>query len=115
MTCEKCGTEMKCIKDGHSLSWICSTCGNGVATSFFNAYETDVNTYIVTLTASFKASVNDLRLIAEISGCNYIEAKKKIESAPIDLFRGKAVHVKEIKKKMEAAGINFEIKPDFPY
>ena len=47
--------------------------------------------------------------------CNYVEAKKIIEKAPIEIFCGKAINVKIIKEKLEAAGIDFKIEPDFPY
>lgn len=43
--CEKCGIDMQCYKNGHSLSWICNNRGNVVATSYFEPYETDMTTY----------------------------------------------------------------------
>ena len=45
----------------------------------------------------------------------FIEAKKLIEKAPVEIFCGKAVEVKTIKEKLEAANIEIRIEPEFPY
>ena len=56
-----------------------------------------------------------LKLVSEIAGCNYIEAKKLIEKTPVEVFSGKAIDIMGIKEKLEAANIDFKIEPDFPY
>lgn len=56
-----------------------------------------------------------LKLVSEISGCNYIEAKKMIEKAPVEIFSGKAIDIMGIKEKLEAANIDFKIEPEFLY
>lgn len=56
-----------------------------------------------------------LKLVSEIAGCNYIEAKKMIEKAPVEIFSGKAIDIMEIKEKLEAASIDFKIEPEFPF
>ena len=113
--CKKCGAEMSYIKEGHSVSWICKNCGDAVATSFFEPYETDLTEYHIWICSSFKASTDRIKMISEIANCNFLEAKKMIENAPIEIFCGTAVDVKAIKEKLEAAGIEFSIEPDFPY
>jgi large subunit ribosomal protein L7/L12 len=54
-------------------------------------------------------------LVSETANCNYVEAKKLIEKAPVEIFCGKAVEVKTIKEKLEAANIEIRIEPEFPY
>ena len=56
-----------------------------------------------------------LKLVSEIAGCNYIEAKMMIEKAPVEIFSGKAIDIMEIKEKLETANIDFKIEPEFPY
>ena len=41
--------------------------------------------------------------------------KKIIEKAPIELFCGKAVEVKEFKNRLESGNIRIKIEPNFPY
>lgn len=115
MICDKCGSEMRFEQDGHSICWVCDNCGDAVASTYFEPYETDPSDYRVLIAASFKATTGVLKLISEIANCNYIKAKKLIESAPVEVFCGKAVEVKAIKEKLEAVSIDFKIEPEFPY
>ena len=115
MICESCGAEMRFEQDGHSICWICDNCGDAVASTYFEPYETDLADYHILLTTSFKATTSVLKLISDIANCNYIEAKKMIEKAPIEIFCGKAIDIKAIKEKLEVAGIDIKIKPEFPY
>lgn len=112
--CEKCGIDMQCYKNGHSLSWICNNCGNAVATSYFEPYETDMTTYYVYLMVEIQPTIKNIKLIAEVMNCNYIEAKKTIEKIPTEIFQGKAIDVMKIKKKFATANIEISIEPVFP-
>lgn len=115
MICEKCGAEMRFEQDSHSICWVCDNCGDAVASTYFEPYETDFTDYRVLLSTPFKATTSLLKLISGIANCNYVEAKKMIEKAPVEIYCGKAVEVKAIKEKLEAANIMFFVEPKFPY
>ena len=115
MICENCGSKMSFKKDGHSICWICDNCGAALAATCFEPYETDLTVYHILIASPFKANTDILKLVSEIANCNYIEAKKMIENAPTEIFRGNAVEIKEIKQKLESASIDFKIEPKFPY
>lgn len=115
MICDKCGTEMRFEQDGHSVCWVCDNCGEAVATTYFEPFETDLTVYHVLLSTPFETTRDLLKLISGIANCNYIEAKKMIEKAPVEVFCGKAVEVKAVKEKLETASIHFKIEPAFPY
>lgn len=115
MICENCGVEMRFKQEGHSICWVCDNCGEAVASTYFEPYETDLTEYHIMLVSPFKATSSTLKLISEIANCNYIKAKKLIENAPDEIFCGKAVEVKAIKEKFEEVGIDFKIEPEFPY
>lgn len=115
MICDKCSSEMRFEQDGHSICWVCDNCGNAVASTYFEPYETDFTDYRVLLATPFKATTGVLKLISEIAHCNYIEAKKMIEKAPVEIYCGKAVEVKEIRERLNKANIAFSIEPKFPY
>ena len=115
MICDKFGIEMRFEQDAHSICWVCDNCGDAVASTYFEPYETDLAEYRVLLTTPFKATTGEIKLISKIVNCNYVEAKKIIEKAPIEIFCGKAINVKIIKEKLEAAGIEIRIEPEFPY
>lgn len=115
MICENCGAEMQYYKDGHTITWLCNNCGNGVAATMYEPIEIDDKIYSIRLVSSFNPSLNDIKIISDIAKCNYIQAKKLIEYAPSLIFSGKAVDVKLVKEKLEKNNIVFNIVPDFPY
>ncbi len=113
--CEKCGHEMTSFREGHDCGMICHTCGWGWATSYFDPYETDRTEYHILLAASYKPLIADIRVVSEIANCNYIEAKKLIENAPVEIYCGQAMDIMKIRERLDSAGIKFVIKPEFPY
>lgn len=112
--CEKCGHEMTSFREGHDCGMICHNCGWGVATTYIDPINLDENDYRMILVSS-ENSLSNIKLVSETANCNYVEAKKLIEKAPVEIFCGKAVEVKTIKEKLEAANIEIRIEPEFPY
>lgn len=113
--CEKCGHEMTSFREGHDCGMICHNCGWGVATSYFEPYETDRTDYHILLAASYKPSIADIRVVSDIANCNYIEAKNLIENAPVEIYCGQAMDIMKIRERLVSADIEFVIKPEFPY
>ena len=106
---------MRFKRDGHAASWICDNCGDAVATTYFEPYEIDSTIYHILLSSPFKADIDTLKLISKLSGCNYIEARKMIQNAPIEIFSGQATEVLRIQDALGKAGIKYRITPEFPY
>ncbi|MBQ7503115.1 hypothetical protein IJT93_10505 [bacterium] len=113
--CEECGAGMEWFRRGGCCGWECKSCGWNVATSWFDPIEMDQTAYSISLEPSENPAVSKLKLTAEIAGVNWLEAKKLIENAPAELFRGPAPQIKEIRDKLEAAGMKYKIEPEFPY
>ena len=112
--CEKCGNEMKPLSEIYPIGMTCPNCGWGWATTYIEPINLDESDYHVILTASDN-SLTVIKTVSEVANCNYIEAKKPINNAPVEVFHGQAVEVKSIKEKLEAANIDFTIEPEFPY
>ena len=96
--CEKCGTEMVPIDKKIPVGLTCPNCGWGWATTYIDPIIED-----------------DIKTVSAIAKCNYIKAKEYIDNAPVELFRGKAIEVKNLKEQLDSANISFVIVPDFPY
>jgi len=111
--CLECGAEMLYFREGHCCGLKCTKCENGIATTA--PIVTDPTAYAVALKPSNRSAVGNVRLIANIAGVNWLQAKKLIESAPSEIFRGQALKVQGIKNQLEAAGIKYKIEPEFPY
>ena len=112
--CEKCGNEMKPLSDIHPIGMTCPNCGWGWVNTYIEPILSDSTDFHVFLVSS-DSSLNSIRTVSEVANCNYIEAKKLINTAPVEFFHGQAVEVKAIKEKLETAGIDFKIEPEYPY
>lgn len=113
MKCFTCGTDIVCNIDGHCLSWKCPNCGDGIATSYFEPIELDQVDYVLCIEPINNPTVDNLRCIASLSGCNFIEAKSKLKEKI--LFTQKAKNILEIALKLRSNNIEFSIVPEFPY
>lgn len=110
--CEKCGTEMRSIHELCTVGMKCAACGWGWVTT--NPMISDTKTYNIFL-YPIKSTADNIKIISSIANCNYITAKKLIESAPVSVFSGSALEVKLIKERLENADIIHSIEPEFPY
>ena len=112
--CEICGNPMTYFQEAHTCGWMCPVCGDGVATTYIEPILSDIIDYHVILMSDDK-SLTIIKIVSKIANCNYLEAKQMIEKTPVEIFCGKAVDVKPIKEKLEAASIKIKIEPEFPY
>ena len=113
--CEKCGNEMIPIDKNIPVGMTCPNCGWGWATTYIDPIIEDNTVYRVVLQKENKASKNSLKVVSTIAKCNYVNAKDYIDNAPVEIFCGKAIEVKNLKEQLDSANISFVIVPDFPY
>jgi hypothetical protein len=114
MKCEKCGAEMLEYREGHSCGYICSNCGWGLATSFYEPYETDMTRYSIVIRGN-EATHAAIKAISDVSGMNFLQANKLLRMPEAIVFEGRAVEILEKKKVLLENNISFKITPDFPY
>lgn len=110
--CEKCGAEMCKVDEGCTVGMKCPGCGWGWVTT--HPAVSDRETYSIFLEVC-EQSAAQIKLIASVANCNYSAAKKLIASAPVAVFSGSAIAVKDARNKLEAAGIAYSITPAFPW
>lgn len=123
--CEKCGEQMISIKDGRAVGMTCPHCGWGWVTSYFDPISTDNTDYSIFIKAYNPATTSNIKIIADIAGINFLQAKKLLSSGKDELVYKakneaastmyKAQHVQVIAKRLKEADIAFAIVPDFPY
>lgn len=112
--CEKCGAEIKPIHETLPIGMECPECGWGWVSTYIEPILSDSTNYHMVLVSSDN-SLNSIKTVSEVANCNYIEAKKLINNAPVEVFHGQAVEVRAIKEKLEVASIDFKIEPEFSY
>jgi large subunit ribosomal protein L7/L12 len=105
---------MEPINIGAGYGMVCPKCGWGWTTSHFEPILLDDTDYHVLLTSN-SSTITVIKMVSKIANCNYIEAHRLVENAPVEVFSGKAVDVKPVKEKLESAGVGFNIEPKFPY
>jgi large subunit ribosomal protein L7/L12 len=114
MKCEKCGVEMLEYRDGHSCGYACKNCGWGLATSFYEPYETDRTRYSIVMQGN-EATPAAVKIISDIAGVNFLQANELLRTPEAVVFEGCATEILEKKKILTENNISFKITPDFPY
>jgi hypothetical protein len=123
--CEKCGEQMININSEHTVGMTCPKCGWGWVTSRFDPIATDETDYSVFIKPDNPAVPSNIKLIADIAGVNFLQAKKLLSSGNDELVYKaknesastmyKAQRVQAVAKKLKEAGIVFTITPEFPF
>lgn len=115
MLCEKCETKMKYIKEGCGICWTCPHCNWGYATSYFEPIELDHTQYGIFLSGNHEATLENIKLIAGISGFNYLRTREVLKSENAIIFKGSALEIKAVLLRLRVCGIKYHVAPDFPY
>lgn len=114
--CEKCGHEMVSIDKKFPIGKTCPNCGWGWATSYIEPIYNDMQIYNVKLNGVASVTKDTIKIIAEITGQNFLQTKKILENLPQIVFTGKAPEVAKICGIMKSnQGVEFEVSPEFPY
>jgi hypothetical protein len=114
MKCISCGAEMEQKINGHCISWHCSNCGDGLASSYYDEIELDRTDYSIVINPIPTPSVEQLKTISKYLNMNYIEIRKLLTLGEAKITR-KATEVKTIVSELTKVDIDFDITPSFPY
>lgn len=74
----------------------------------------DDTIFTVSLAPGNPANKETLSLVSRLTGKNFIESKKLIESSG-PVFSGKAREIQGLLKDLEDKPIEVQVSPDFPY
>jgi large subunit ribosomal protein L7/L12 len=113
MKCKKCNSELIEYKVGDKTEYICPVCDEAPATQIDNLIEFDSNKYTIKILTSKEHDKDVLKEIAQICGCNMLDAKKIIEVTGFEFKPMDALETRALKRKIERAGISYSISPEF--
>ncbi len=113
-TCPECETELKKERHGHSAVYTCPKCGWSVATTEFDPIDLDETKYEIRLAEGTAVTKETLSLVSHMTGKNFIDSKKIIESRDA-IFVGQALDILKQREFLTKQGVAFIIEPDFPY
>ena len=114
VACPECGTQLIKERFGHSAVYTCPKCGWSAATTEFDPIDLDHTQYVIRLSEDAPVSKDTLSLVSYMTGKNFIDSKKIIESRDI-IFTGQAHDILKQKDYLSKQGVAFVIEPDFPY
>lgn len=115
MKCKKCNREMTLEINGTTQGWYCPVCGLNIVTSYIEDINIDETEYALYIKETADLDFEKIKTIAKISGVNYIEARKMLETKEMSILKAKAKEIKEAIKKLEEFRIDYCITPKFGY
>ena len=112
--CPKCGAEMTAVYEKPALNLTCPKCGCKIATTKWEDIDLDDTDYEIVLIWSANPSMNQIKLLSNLTGQNFIASKKLLKKGGL-LLKAKAVEVKKKMAELDKNNIEYYISPDFPY
>ena len=115
MLCERCRTSMIYFCKNSVHGWACKNCGWEVITTYIDQMHQDRTEYCIYIKRMKIIDKDKIKLVAEISGVNYIMARKMLWEGEFCVQKAKAKDIKSIIDKLKNADIPFEVVPEFYY
>ena len=112
--CPKCGAEMIAVYEKPALNLTCPKCGCKIATTKWEDIDLDDTDYKIVLKSLAHPSMDQVKLISNLTGQNFIVSKRLLENGGV-LLSTKAIEIREKKKLLNENGVDFSISPEFPY
>lgn len=113
MNCPECNASTISKIEGSSLVIECSKCGWSIATSRIDPIYEDETIYLVHVGLNKTPSKEALKAVARITGGNFVSAKRLLETPGSKLIEGKAPVIKKCLEDLTAAGVSFDVNPEF--
>ncbi|WP_152412649.1 hypothetical protein [Xanthomonas phaseoli] len=112
--CEVCGGRLDIYMDGRTQGLICNNCGWSIVTTVTPEINSDNSEYSIRCSGDFSKSEH-VRMVASIVGVNFIEARKFLKQGSFVILTGKAPRVYDLIKKLQTAGLDFQVDPHFKW
>jgi len=114
-SCPKCGSQTEKINEGRTVGTRCPQCGWSVVTTYTQPIDQDVELYEVGIKKIDHPDKNQIKVISNLSGINFLQARKKIKEGGSVLFNMNARQTSSIKAMLIEAGLSPAINPDFKW
>lgn len=113
--CPKCGSIMMPIDPKKPVGMICSSCNWSWVTSYPNPMDEDTTEYVIRVVSCTNLSTAAMKLLADISGKNFLYVHKQLQAGEWCLISGHAREIKEYADRLALLNIPYTVSPDFPY
>lgn len=113
--CKMCGGETEFRRIGSVQGLFCKTCDWNLVTSYIPEIELDETLYEVKVNNGDIHNINHVKIIAEVSGLNFLSSRKLLSEQNPTIFRGMALNVIRVRTALAQEGLDYEITPEFNY
>jgi DNA-directed RNA polymerase subunit RPC12/RpoP len=114
-SCPRCGNQTEKINKGRAIGTGCPQCGWSVVTTYTHPIDQDVELYEVGIRRMDHPNENQIKIISNLSGINFLQARKKIKEGGSILFQINARQTFSIKAMLVDTGLSPIINPDFKW
>ena len=115
MICEKCKSKMVYACEDSVEGWLCHNCGFEILTSHIDNMAQDMKEYSVYIMHTDNIDKDKIKLVSQIAGVNFIDARRMLLSSNSCILKAKAIEVKRVANQLRKAGIPFKVIPQFNY
>ena len=112
--CPNCGNEVKVIFNGREIINKCLKCDYEVVTTYNSQIDLDNTKYVISILVGNETSLDNIKLISKLTGDNFIQSKKYLESG-YSFEKEYAEGILEKKKIFDEYKIKYQISPKFSY
>jgi hypothetical protein len=111
--CEKCGSPTESKIEGRTQGTYCtsSECNWSVVTTYFPEIYTDQTEHHVYLVNTNQNSLSQIKFVSKAMGCNFLEAKKHLNSERVLLTVSKTPKVLELHSLANQYQLKLKIEP----
>ena len=114
--CKKCAGEMIPVIEDSVKGLKCIKCGEwGYMTTYVSEIQTNNTIYSIYLLLDNPITLQTVKSVALVSGCNYLKAKELMSKTNSKIFEGTAETVLKAVDILKMSGIKYKIFPDFKY
>jgi len=112
--CEWCGSKTEYKIQGSCQGMYCTnaSCAWAVITTYIPEFARDRTLYKVYLVDPDSASKNQIQFAAKVRNCNFLAAKRFVESNETVLAEGLATEVLRINELAAEFGVNINVEPE---
>lgn len=113
--CPVCNHDLIPFTEGSTTGVRCSHCDYSIVTTYIEPLYEDDNIYTLILEAGNSVDMPTIKVIAKITGKNYIFSKHCLEKVPTIIAKGVASEIIELKRQLDSSEVKYSISPEYPY
>lgn len=115
VSCPECGAPTEEIRAGRTSGTRCTNCGWSVVTTYTPPIEQDATQYAVHITNGDPHDKQQLKLIAQLMNCNFLQARELMQRNGTIVIEGKAPQILAVKKRLIDANFVITVEPSFKW